>query len=117
MGQDIVLEHDDAGDRVDALRLHCGDLRVNVLDDDRPQRARLQRGGHLGPVGDQPPVALDVDDHGVELGALHQLEHALADGPVGDAVVGEIGGPDGLRTKPDGGLRAREGKLLALVAG
>jgi len=43
-------------------------------------------GTRLG-IGDEAPVALDVDDDGFELRSTCQLEHMLPDPGVADAVV------------------------------
>ena len=52
---------------------------VEVLERAGPLGADRQRLGHLGLVDDPAPVALDVDDDGVQLGARGQVEHAAAD--------------------------------------
>ncbi len=92
LGQDVVLEGHDAGDRVHAPRLELGQHRPEVLQDDRALGARGQRFRHLGAVGDPAAVSLDVDDHGVQLGLGEELHHPPADTSVGDTVIGEIGG-------------------------
>src|SRR4029450_10188933 len=91
-GADVVLEGHDPGDGVDALRLPAGELLVEGLDDDRPLGARGGRGLNRGAIGDQPAIALDVDDYRVELGARHQVEHPLAGTAIGHTAVGGVGG-------------------------
>jgi len=116
LGEHVVLEGDDARDGVDVARLELCHEPVEVLDDDRPLRARRERERHRGAVGDKAAIALDVDHHGVELGARHELEHPLADALVGDAVVGQVGGADGLGRERHGhplGVRRQPAELIA----
>ena len=113
----LSLKDDDARDGVDAALAERAEHAVEVLDDDGPEGTRLERGRHLGAIGDQPAVALDVDHDGVELRPVDQLEHAVPDAGLGDAVVGEIGGADALRLERDVDIGARGGNAAHRVAG
>ena len=76
VGQDVVLEGHDAGDRVDAAGLEIGHQPVEVAQRGRALGADGQRLRHLGLVEDPAAVALDVDDHRVQLGAGGEVQHA-----------------------------------------
>ena len=116
LGEHVVLEGDDARDGVDVARLEGGQEPLEVLDDDRPLRARLEGQWHRSAVRDEPAVALDVDDDCVELRARHELEHPFTDGLVGHAVVGQVGGAHHLGLERDGhvlGVCRQAAKLIA----
>ncbi len=99
-GEDVVLEHDDARDRVDAPGLEPGQRSVEAVPTHRAPRARLHGQLDGGRVGNEPTVALHVDHDRVELGAVEEIEDATADGRVGDAVVAQIDGLDDGRRGP-----------------
>ena len=101
VGQDVVLHRHDPGDRVDAAGLEVGHHPVEVPQRRRALGARGQRLLDLGLVDDPAAVALDVDDHRVELGTGREVQHASADAAVAEAEVGEIGGLDRLRLQHD----------------
>jgi hypothetical protein len=84
-GEDGVLEHNDARDRVDLVGLQSVHQRRHVLDD-LLRRAELGQFRIVRRPGDVPVVVLHVDDHRVQVGAadkLEQLLHARAAGAVG----------------------------------
>ena len=112
-GQHVVLEGHDARDRVHVARFQLGEERVEFLVDGGPVGGG-DRERYLGLVEEPPAITLDVDDDGVELGFLEQIEHARADRPIEDAVVGEVGGLDGLRLQHDLErlVSGREGRLF-----
>ena len=100
-GEDVVLERDDARDRVDAARLQVDHQVVEVAHRGRPLRAYLERERHLGRVENPAAVSLHVDHERVQLGPLDQVEDATADPPVVDAEVGEVGRFDCLGPERD----------------
>jgi len=114
VGQDVVLERHDAGDRVDATRLEVGHHRVELAQRGRPLGADGQRRLDLRRVDDPPAVALDVDDHGVQLGAGGEVEDAAADAAVAEAEVRQVGRLDRLRLQHglDGAAGRRDPELL-----
>ena len=110
-GQDVVLERHDAGDRVDAARLEVGHHGVEVTQRRRPLRPRRQRLLDAGRIDDPAAIALDVDDDGVQLGAIDQVEDAAADAAVAEAEVGEVRGLDHLRPHDDLERALEDGRL------
>src|SRR5262249_21444178 len=72
IGEHVVLERDDASDRVYAASLEVGDEAGEVLHVDRTLTRRPPR-LDLRSIRNPPAVALDVDHDGVELRARDQI--------------------------------------------
>jgi len=84
LGEQRILDDDDARDGVDAVCAHGVEHRAQPR---RPHRhvgvrADLARERHVRPVEDEAPVVLDVQNKGVHLrlpGHLDELPHLLAE--------------------------------------
>src|SRR5205823_13171578 len=88
-------------ERVDAARLEIGHQSVEVAERGGALGAGLERLLDLRGVEDPAAIALDVDDHRVQFGALGQREDAGADPAVADAEVSEVRGFHGPRLEDD----------------
>ena len=94
-GERRVLEGDDAGDDVDALRVRAVHEVRERVDGRDVARADLLCERDGAGIDELAVVALDVDDEGVRAAATDDVEGGVANDGRGDAVLGEIERVDG----------------------
>ena len=90
LSQQRVLEDDDPADRIDPLGLQLGHESGEIADGSHLGGADLRRQRHLAGIGNEAPVALDIDDKGIESRRFHDVECRVAQSGRTDAVDGEI---------------------------